>query len=194
MALQAVEPRFFEQATHRLAFALLGKILVHGAVGGRIVEVEAYQGPADRGAHSFGGRPTPRTAVMYGGAGHAYVYLIYGRYHCFNVVSGPVGQPEAILIRALEPLFGLSAMQRRRGGPMDIALTSGPGRIGEALAIDRTCNGHPLWQTPLYIADDGYLINARRVRQGPRIGLGNAGDAKAFPWRYWIADHPSVSR
>ncbi len=125
---------FYQQNILEVSRALLGKILVHesheGTTAGRIVETEAYSGPEDRAAHSFGGRRTPRNDVMYGEKGHAYVYLIYGMYNCVNVTSGETpGKPEAVLIRALEPVEGQEIMEKRRGivaGKVS-NLTNGPG-------------------------------------------------------------------
>ena len=198
MKLSPVPREFFVQPTHVLARSLLGKLLLLGNAGGRIVEVEAYQGPTDRGAHSFGGRRTARTEVMFGEPGHAYIYRIYGRYDCVNVVSAAPDRPEAILVRALEPLTSsVEEFVRRRNCPPSAGmhnLTNGPGRLTQALAIDRSWNGHPLWQEPFYIAEDGVVIPASNLRQGPRIGIAYAGAAAEFPWRYWIAGNPFVSR
>jgi len=191
MMMRAMAADFYSAPTHLLARSLLGKILMHGQVGGRVVEVEAYQGPSDRAAHSFGGRPTQRTRVMYGPAGMAYIYLIYGMYTCLNVVSGGEGRPEAILIRGLEPLYGVDTMARRRGQSRN--LTNGPGRLTQALDIDRSLNGHCLWRYPLFLSDDGFLVQPSDVRQGPRVGVEYAGVAAKFPWRYWIDGHRSVS-
>ena len=127
---------FYQQNILEVSRALLGKILVHesseGTTAGRIVETEAYSGPEDRAAHSFGGRRTPRNDVMYGEKGHAYVYLIYGMYNCVNVTSGETpGKPEAVLIRALEPVEGQEIMEKRRGvvtGKVS-NLTNGPGQV-----------------------------------------------------------------
>lgn len=192
---------FFGQPTHLLARALLGRVLVHGTRAGIIVETEAYQGPHDRGAHSFGGRPTGRTAVMFGPPGHAYVYRIYGVHDCLNVVSAPEDYPEAILIRALEPVAGIEAMCSEAGVPMFPAsgrafrkLASGPGRLTRALLISRDLNGHPMWEPPLYIAADASPLPPRLIAEGPRIGIGYAGEATHYPWRYWIRDHPLRSR
>lgn len=204
-----VVPRsFFDRPTLELAPALLGLILVHetpaGIAAGRIVEVEAYCGPEDRAAHSFGGRHTPRTAVMFEQPGLTYVYRSYGIHVCFDVVSGPVGTPEAILVRALDPLQGRALMERRRShgrhslppsGPATVRwLCGGPGRLTEALAITMAANRHPLWTAPLYLADDGWRVGAAAVRSGPRIGIDGAKEARHYPWRFWIDQHPAVSR
>ena len=190
--MEPLGAEFFLKSTHLLARDLLGKVLVQGDVGGRVIEVEAYQGPSDRAAHSYGGRRTRRTEVMFGPPGTAYVYLIYGMYTCLNVVSAEAGSPEAILIRALEPIFGVEKMASRRlaKGP----LASGPGRLTQALGITLSFNRHRLWCPPLYLADDGYVLEASRVAQGPRIGVAYAKEAAGFPWRYWIQSHPLVSK
>lgn len=200
-----VEQAFFDQPTEKLALALLGQILVHespeGTTAGRIVEVEMYRGPGDKGAHSYGGRPTPRTKVMYGPPGYAYVYLIYGMYYCLNVVAAPTGAPEAILLRAIEPLAGWDLMARRRHlsgtGPTPRArakIASGPGRLAQALGITKAYYGHPLWQAPLYIAAPDDAKGETAVCRGPRINIHYAEEARDFPWRFWICGHPSVSR
>ena len=199
MTTARLSEQFFHQPTHLLARSLLGKIVVLGETSGRIVEVEAYQGPADPGAHSFGGRRTRRTEVMFGPPGHAYVYLIYGMYECLNVVSGEEGSPEAVLIRALAPEAGLDIMVQRRTriGKQPVPfgrLTNGPGRLTKALAITRRLNGSALWRPPLYLLDDGYQLPPGGMAQGPRIGFGYAARlAAAFPWRYWIQGNPFVS-
>ncbi len=201
--LSPVERRFFQRPTLELAPALLGLLLVHetreGVAAGRVVEVEAYIGPHDRAAHSYGGRRTPRTAVMFEDPGLTYVYRSYGLHVCFDVVSGPPGAPEAILVRALDPVAGLDLMRRRRGigGDQPVSargLTGGPGRLTAALGITMAANGHPLWTRPLYLADDGYRVAPHHIRAGPRIGIEGAGEARAYPWRFWLAGHPAVSR
>jgi DNA-3-methyladenine glycosylase len=199
-----VDRKFFDQPTLALAPSLLGLLLVHasdeGLTVGRVVEVEAYIGPHDRAAHSYGGRRTPRTAVMYEEPGLTYVYRSYGLHVCFDVVSGPPGAPEAILVRALDPVLGIPLMRRRRGVGADDETTSarrlagGPGRLTAALGITMAANGHPLWLPPLYLADDGWRPPAASIRSGPRIGIDGAGEARTYPWRFWIAGHPALSR
>jgi DNA-3-methyladenine glycosylase len=190
--------RFYLQPTLRIARALLGKILVHetpeGVAAGRIVEVEAYRGPADRAAHSYGGRRTPRNEVMYGPPGHAYVYFIYGMHHCMNVVCRPRGVPEAVLLRALEPVAGEDLMRRRRrlmDGPA-WRLCRGPGALCAALGITRAENGSDLVRGRLRILD-APAVPAGRVACTPRIGVAYAGADAARLWRLLARGSPAVS-
>ncbi|MBT9260311.1 MAG: DNA-3-methyladenine glycosylase [Clostridiales bacterium] len=196
--------------TLELAQELLGRWLVHetpdGLLVGRIVETEAYMGPHDRAAHSYGGKVTPRTRVMYGPPGHAYVYFIYGMYDCLNVVAAQEGIPHAILIRAVEPLVGGGIMARLRGLDIDRvqqaleegksvpALTSGPGRLTQAFGITReNHNGHDLRKRPLYIAK-GTPYPPEAVAVSERIGIDYAGEARHYLWRFFIAHHPYVTK
>ncbi|MBE3595783.1 MAG: DNA-3-methyladenine glycosylase [Hydrogenibacillus sp.] len=188
---------FFRRPTLELAQALLGKIVVHiapeGVAAGRIVETEAYLGPHDKAAHSYGGRMTPRTRIMYGPPGYSYVYKIYGMYDCLNVTAGPEGEPQAVLIRALEPVFGETLMHERRRRPKQRKLlTAGPGRLTQALGITTAHYGLPLFVPPLYIAcgDD---VPPERIVRGKRIGIDYAEEARDYLWRFWIHDHPFVS-
>jgi DNA-3-methyladenine glycosylase len=129
----------------------LGKILVHGRAAGRIVEVEAYLGVDDRAAHAWRGI-TNRTSVLFGPPGHAYVYFIYGMYECLNFVSEPEGRAGCVLIRALEPLAGLTAMRRRRVTAKRVEdLASGPGKLTQAMGITRRLNGADLVQGTLQV-------------------------------------------
>lgn len=191
-----------------LAKSLLGSILVHDTAEGRtagiIAEVEAYIGPDDKGAHSYGGRPTPRTQVMYGAPGHAYVYQIYGLHYCFNVVSGPIGAPEAILVRALQPTEGVTLMATRRHlqqlqvpGSVTTAamkqLTNGPGKLAQALGITKLQYGLKLTDSPLRIYQ-GTNVPEAEIAAGPRIGIDYAEEARDYPWRFWIRGNPFVSR
>jgi DNA-3-methyladenine glycosylase len=144
---------------------------------GRLVEVEAYLGPEDLAAHSARGL-TPRTATMYGPPGRAYVYFIYGMWNCLNFVTRPEGEPQAILVRALEP------------GP-GVGRCGGPGLVCRSLEIDRSLNGAPLEPPDLYLVDDGYAPD--RVLQAPRIGVDYAGEWSDRPWRFCL-DSPYLSR
>ena len=192
-------PRHFYGApTLRVARALLGKMLVHdtpeGRTAGRIVEVEAYRGPADRAAHSYGGHRSARNEVMYGPPGRAYVYLIYGMHHCVNVVTRPAGVPEAVLLRALEPVAGEALMRRRRG--LDEApawrLCRGPGAVCQALGITRASNGADLVRGRLRILD-APAVPPRRILRTPRIGVDYAGPDAARRWRFVVRGCPTVS-
>ena len=195
---RALARSFYMEPTLRVARALLGKILVHGSpdgrTAGRIVEVEAYRGPRDRAAHSAGGRRTPRNEVMYGPPGHAYVYCIYGMHHCVNVVTQRPNVPEAVLIRALEPLEGLDLMRARRGignGP-DWRLCRGPGSLCQALGVARIQNGGDLVTGPLRLLD-APALPAALVARTPRIGVAYAGLHARRPWRLLVRGSRAVS-
>jgi DNA-3-methyladenine glycosylase len=198
---QLIDRSFFEAPPERVARRLLGKILARryrgGWATGRIVEVEAYLGPhcktPDPAAHSYRGL-TARNKVMFGPAGHAYVYFIYGMYDCMNVTCEPIGRAGCILIRALEPLTGFKQMARNRGLTSEVApreLTSGPGRLCQALGITRSAhNGLDLLdpKSPLQLRDDG--TRAGRVLATPRIGIRHAVE---LPLRFAIAGNGCVS-
>jgi DNA-3-methyladenine glycosylase len=184
---------------------LLGQIVVHdasdGSAAGVIVETEAYAGPQDRASHARAGL-TRRTAPMFGPAGHAYVYLVYGLHHCLNVVSGHAGEAGAVLVRAIAPLEGIELIRRRRGSPAipDARLGAGPALVCQALAISRAqdgldlTTGHGLWIAgPDPVTAD--RIRAAGVSVGPRIGVAYAGpDWSTRPWRFGVRSHPSLSR
>jgi DNA-3-methyladenine glycosylase len=189
---------FFLQPTLRVARALLGKVLVHetreGRTAGRIVEVEAYRGPRDRAAHSAGGRRTARNETMWGPAGHAYVYFIYGMHHCVNVVTQGPGVPEAVLLRALEPLEGIDLMRARRGlasGP-EWRLCRGPGSLCQALGVTRADDGADLVAGPLRILD-APLVRGALVARTTRIGVAYAGPDALKRWRFLIVGSAAVS-
>jgi DNA-3-methyladenine glycosylase len=179
--------------TAAAARALLGAIIVRDLDGerlaGRIVEVEAYLGSMDAACHSFKGE-TARNAVMFGPAGRAYVYFIYGFHHCLNVVTRPEGVPEAVLIRALEPLEGLERMRENRKGRDNLA--SGPGVLCQAMEIDRAYNGHDLRRPPLRLLR-GKPIPDEEVGISQRIGVAYAGEAAQWPLRFYIKGSPFVS-
>lgn len=167
-----------------------------GLIAGRIVETEAYGGPDDRASHARAGL-TRRTAPMHGPVGHAYVYLVYGMHYCLNVVArDESASAGAVLIRALEPVEGVDVMRERRGSTdPDRRLCSGPARLCQALAIDRTFDAHDLTAGVGLWLSEGALEPAESVASGPRVGVGYAGEGWADrPWRFWLAGNPSVSR
>lgn len=189
---------FYLRPTLVIARRLLGQLLVHetpdGIAAGRIVETEAYRGPADRAAHSRDGHRSARNEVMYGPPGHAYVYFIYGMHHCVNVVTQRIDVPEAVLIRALEPVAGVALMRARRGidaGP-EWRLCRGPGALCQALGIDRALNGADLTRGTLTIRS-ARPVPPRHVARTPRIGVDYAGDDAAHPWRFVVTTSPAVS-
>lgn len=175
-------PGFFARDTTVVARDVLDKILVREVDGetlwGRLVEVEAYLGPDDLAAHSRGGRRTPRTEVMFGAPGHAYVYFTYGMHWCLNFVTREAGVPQAVLVRALEP------------GP-GVGRCGGPGLVTRALRIDRELNGAPLAPPNLYVVDDG--MPRRRVFATPRIGVGGTGRWEKRLLRFAV-NSPGLSR
>ncbi|HUR16545.1 MAG TPA: DNA-3-methyladenine glycosylase [Candidatus Limnocylindrales bacterium] len=192
---------FFARPTVDVARDLLGTLLHRdssdGATVGRIVEVEAYDGPTDRASHARAGL-TRRTTPMFGEVGHAYVYLIYGMHNCLNVVAydsslAPAG---AVLLRALEPVAGSVLMGARRGrdGEPDSRLCSGPARLCQAMAVDRSLNAHDLTAGHGLSLTAGEAIPDSQVATGPRIGVDYAGKWAEKPWRFWIVGHPSLSR
>jgi DNA-3-methyladenine glycosylase len=177
---------FFARPVHQVAPELIGATLLVDGVGGRIVEVEAYD-QDDPASHSFRGR-TARTASMFGPPGHAYVYRSYGIHWCLNLVCAEDGRAEAALVRALEPTRGLDAMRERRGLESARALYSGPGKLCQALGITRVHDGLSLDEPPFELhARDSEV----ELAVGPRIGITRAVDQ---PWRYCWADSPFLSR
>ena len=189
---------FFARDTLTVARELLGCSLVRirgGArLSGRIVEVEAYVGEEDKASHASSGR-TVRNAPMYGPAGHAYVYLIYGVHHCFNVVTEREAFPAAVLVRALEPLEGLEEMRQRRGGRPDEQLTSGPGRLCEALAIDRSFDGADLCAPDVRLfLESAEPLCSSAVAIGPRVNVRGDTAARRAPWRLYLVGNRFLSR
>jgi DNA-3-methyladenine glycosylase len=195
---------FYQRPVRQVARDLLGRILVRRPGGkgdadgrhprgrevpqlaGRIVEVEAYDGPRDLACHASKGR-TARTDPMFGEAGHAYVYLIYGIHCCLNVVTGPVGYPAAVLIRALEPVEGF-------GGAGGTGKASGPGRLCRAFRIDRGLNRADLCLPGSLFIEAGEPVGRGRIVRGPRIGVDYAGAWAARPWRFGVRGSGALSR
>jgi DNA-3-methyladenine glycosylase len=174
---------FYGRGALVVAPDLLGRTLVHetpeGTVAGRIVEVEAYCGPIDPASHAYRG-PTRRNAVMFGPAGHLYVYFTYGMHYCANVVCEEEGSPGAVLLRAVEPVSGLELMARRRGTSAVGALAKGPARLAQAFGIDRAQNGIDLVDGPVWIG--GAPVLEGPVEASPRIGITRAAEE---PWRFY---------
>ncbi len=193
-------PREFYTRSNAVTVAreLLGKLLVVPTSSGRrlsgtIVETEAYRGPQDRAAHSYGGRRTKRTEPMYGIGGTAYVFFVYGMYNQFNVVTNVANAPHAVLIRAIEPVEGIELMRRRRRGQGDHNLTNGPGKLCIALGIDRRLDNADLLGNKVWL-EEATNITARKIASGPRVGIDYAEEWVEKPWRFWIRDNAFVSR
>jgi DNA-3-methyladenine glycosylase len=195
--MQRLNRTFFARDTLRVARELLGQRLVRAWAGqrisGRIVEVEAYIGQDDAACHASHGR-TARNAVMFGPAGHAYVYFVYGMHYCFNIVTEAEGFAAAVLVRALQPIEGLDVMRSLRRGRSDDELANGPAKLCSALAIDRALNG-----ADLVIGDELWVDEDDRtpdgwVSTGARIGVRGDTRALTVPWRFWVRDSPYVSR
>jgi DNA-3-methyladenine glycosylase len=182
----------------QIAAELLGKVLVTRIDGlltsGRIVETEAYRGLTDRASHAYGGKRTPRNEAMYGPAGTAYIYVCYGMHQLFNVVTHAVDKPDAVLIRALQPLQGIDAMLRRTGkAAADYTLTKGPGNTGKALGLHKAYSGTSLLGRTIYLADDSYAVAPSAMGVSPRIGVDYAGQDALLPYRFYIKGNPYVS-
>ncbi|MFF2849112.1 DNA-3-methyladenine glycosylase [Streptomyces sp. NPDC058001] len=188
---------FFDRPVLDVAKDLLGRTLIRttpdGPIALRLTEVEAYAGEADPGSHAYRGR-TARNGVMFGPPGHAYVYFTYGMWHCLNLVCGPEGRPNGVLLRAGEITEGAElARKRRLSARNDKELAKGPARLATALDVDRAldgtdvCAGHGSPLTMLH----GTPVPPDQVRNGPRTGV--SGEGGVHPWRFWIANDPTVS-
>lgn len=202
--LKIINRDFYMDDTLAVSKNLIGKNIVHEINGnriiGKIVEVEAYMGPYDKAAHSYNNKVSDRNRIMYGPGGFAYVYLIYGMYYCFNIVTKEENKPEAILIRGVEPIEGLDEMAKRRYSlrydeltkPQKRNLTNGPGKLCIALGIDRSLNGYDLTKPPLYIADPSDDIHYS-IKTSKRINIDYAEEAVDYPWRFYAEGNPYVS-
>ncbi|PTX15228.1 DNA-3-methyladenine glycosylase [Pontibacter mucosus] len=183
----------------QLAQELLGKYLytcVDGMLtGGMIVETEAYSGQNDRACHAHLNRRTARTEIMYSEGGVAYVYLIYGIYHLFNIITNEQDKADAVLVRAIEPEVGVEEMLLRRGfQSIKPNLTAGPGVLSIALGIDRKLYGADLTGDTIWIEDKGLVLPEESIAAGPRIGVDYAGEDALLPWRFWVKGNKWVSR
>lgn len=201
--MKKLDREFYNRDTVTVARELLGKILVHEIngerVAGKIVETEAYMGVADKAAHSYGGKRTPRVEVMYGKPGVSYVFMIYGMYNCFNVITREEGIAEAVLVRALQPMEGIQTICQNRfkksyeklTKAQIKGLTNGPGKLCKALSIDRSLNEEDLCEGKLYIEEgDNVKFN---IVSSKRVGIDYAEEAKDYLWRFYIEDSKYVS-
>jgi len=197
---------FYARDTLVVAKDLLGKILVHEVNGvilrGKIVETEAYIGPIDKACHAYGGKRTPRVETLYGIPGIAYVYFIYGMYHCFNVITKEEGSPEGVLIRAIEPIDGINVMANLRFkkdyNKLTKAqiknLTTGPSKLCIAMNINKENNKQDLCTSHLYIEEiENENEEKITIAEVKRVGIDYAQEAKDFLWRFYIKDNIWVS-
>lgn len=188
---------FFRKDTVELARKLLGMLLVHrtiaGVAAGMIVETEAYVGAIDKACHAWKNR-SERTEIMYHDGGYAYVYLIYGMHHCFNVVTGPKGEGNAVLIRALEPVTGIGLMRKRRKTDVLRNLCSGPGKVCQAMGITKDEYGMDLCApvSPLRLIRYRNMPDTQ-IASSPRINVAYAEEAASWPWRFYVNGNPYVS-
>lgn len=191
-----LKAEFYQQSdVVELSKALLGKYLVTDIDGqrtsGKIVETEAYRGPDDKACHAYDFRRTKRTEVMYLPGGHAYVYLCYGIHHLFNVVTAGKDQPQAVLIRAIEPIEGIELMCKRRNMKKPARrLTAGPGTLSQALGITTALSGIDMLKTdsPIWLEDRGEIITPNQLIASPRIGVAYAEECALWDWRFRIAN------
>ena len=190
---------FYNRDAHMVAKDLLGKVIVRknadGVVKGKIVEVEVYKGTKDsmdHACHAFPMKRTNRTEIMFGEAGHAYIYLIYGMYCCINIVCNEKEVPECVLIRALEPVDGVELMQKRRKQEKLTALCSGPGKLCQALALTREENGMDLCGEAFYM-EEPEDIEVFEIATSNRINIDYAQEAVNFLWRYTVKGNRFLS-
>ena len=187
---------FYYRPTLDVASDLLGKVLVRRLgrryLAGKVVETEAYIGTYDLACHASKGH-TPRTTIMFGPPGFAYVYMIYGFYFCLNVVTEAEGYPAAVLIRAFEPLEDVDLMRQLRDNPArETNIASGPGKLCMAMSIDKRLNGADLAGSTIWIEDR--KLDPGPIGSSPRVGVDYAGEYKDKPWRFFVQDNPHVSR
>lgn len=194
---------FYAGDTVEAARKLLGKYLVRMLDGeplvGRITETEAYVGRCDKACHAYHYRRTGRTDVLFGPPGHAYIYFIYGMYHCLNFVTEPEGEPAAVLIRAVEPAAGIRTIRRLRFGDRPMTpywkknFMNGPGKVCQGLGLTTAENRLDLTGDVLFVCEALTDIGLpcpsppkERMRSGPRVGIDYAEEARDFPWRFWL--------
>ena len=182
----------------QIARLLLGKIIITQIDGqltsARIVETEAYVGIIDKASHSYKGKRTQRNEHMYAGGGICYVYICYGLHHLFNVITNKTDMPDAVLIRAAEPVEGMDIMLLRTGKPKhDYTLTKGPGNMSKALGIQKIHSGISLQSATIFIADDGYVLANNAIGTSKRIGIDGASEDALLPYRFYVRGNIYVS-
>ena len=193
-----IEREFYMRDAVTVGKDILGKIIVKKTadgriMSGRITEVEAYMGTTDKASHSYGGRRTKRTEVMYKEGGYSYVFLIYGMYECFNVTAGREGDPQAVLIRGVEPFENKNLMWEKRKVKKEKDISNGPGKLTKALGITREDNGADLTAGEnIWLEDDGYKV--KDIVETTRIGIDYAEEDALKPWRFYIKDSIFVSK
>lgn len=197
--MKIAENYYRNQNATALAIDLLGKVLytqIGGEVtAGIIVETEAYFGIKDKASHAYGGRRTPRTETMFCGGGISYVYLCYGMHHLFNVVSSVEDDPQAILVRAIEPLIGIDIIEERRGMRVTSpAITAGPGSTSKALGIDRSFNAKSLTGKEIWIEDKGIRYQDSDIIKTCRVGVAYAQEHALLPLRFFVKGNKYVSK
>lgn len=187
-------------AAPRLLGQIISRITPEGEIRCRIIETESYGGAEDKGSHAYGNRRTARTEMMFRQGGTSYVYLIYGMYHCVNVVTGDIDDPQAVLIRAVEPLSNRDEQLMKQLRPTDSKriqnLCNGPGKLCQALAIDKSLNGLNLLASGSLLRLEDYHDSEDQplaIECGPRINIDYAAEYASKPWRFYIKDHTHVS-
>ena len=197
--MKKLSPAFYKRKDPVvIAKALLGKIVVTEIKGkitsGRIAETEAYVANIDKASHSFNGRRTNRNEHMYADAGTVYIYICYGMHTMLNVVTNDKEIPDAVLIRALEPVEGIELMLKRTGKKtLDNTLTKGPGNLAKALGITKAHSGKIFGEDDIHIYDDGYKLKETEIGSSKRIGIDAAGDDALLPYRFYIRGNKYVS-
>lgn len=203
--MEKVNKQFFKVDALQLSKNLLGKILVRNdngnLISGKIIETEAYIANVDKASHAYNGRKTERVMPLYEAGGISYVYFIYGKYFCFNVISGEKGNAQGVLVRALEPLENLDAMSKNRFNKsyselskrQILNLTSGPSKLCMALNINREMNRKDLTGNELYICESNFKYKENDIVKCKRIGIDYAEEAINFPWRFYVKGNPYVS-
>lgn len=189
---------YLQENVVELSQQLLGKVLFtkegKTITAGIITETEAYAGTTDKASHAFGGRRTSRTETMYAEGGVSYVYLCYGMYSLFNVVTNQKDIPHAVLVRAIQPLEGIKTiLERRKSDKLKKGLTAGPGKVAMALGINfRSHNAQNLSGNKIWIEDRGITIPKKLIHKGPRIGVDYAGEDAKLPYRFWVTENTDL--